>query len=69
MSDKNCLTCKYEPEWGAKVGIEYPRMTGMCQWAGDLPKMPQTHTVKVEHITRYSDDSGIMHSCAVWEEK
>ena len=67
---KNCLTCKYEPEWGEPVsaGCRFERRFGKCKWDG-LPKMPVTHVLTKKGITRYSDDSGIPGACKVWEAK
>lgn len=70
MSDKNCLTCKYEPEWSEWSGGEYSTCSGPCRWAGELPKLPSVMQVTgPTHVIRYSDDSGIHRHCATWEKK
>ncbi len=66
---KNCLTCKYEPEWGEPTGSEYPRRHGRCKKEVALPKLPAVCRVLVETITIYSDNSGMPRKCATWEQK
>ena len=70
---KNCLTCKYEPDWSEWSQGEYPRQSGACKrdkWAKELiAKLPETYQVTVKHITRFSDDSGVMNRCPAWESK
>ena len=70
---KNCLSCKYEPDWSEWTTGEYSRQSGACkktEWANDLIKrLPATYQVTVKHVTRYSDDSGVMNRCPAWEPK
>jgi hypothetical protein len=69
MSDKNCLTCKYEPEWGEWTSGTYSRCSGECRWDGVIPSLPAAMYVSVSRVVRYSDDSGIERKCATWEGK
>lgn len=66
---KNCLTCKYEPDWGRPVGREFPRQSGKCKKQVELPVLPAVHEVHVKHIIRYSDNSGLPAKCPAWEPK
>ena len=71
---KNCLTCKYEPDWSEWSGGEYSRQYGSCKWNGELKdrlkeSLPETYTITIKNITRYSDDSGTMNRCPLWEAK
>lgn len=67
---KNCLTCKYEPEWGDPTKGEYARVFGTCQWPRVLPTLPSVYRVHAEGITRFlKDDSGIETRCPTWTAK
>ena len=70
---KNCLTCKYEPDWDEWTKGEYPRQSGACkrkEWAKELiDRLPETYQVTVSHVVRYKDDSGVMNRCPAWEAK
>ena len=69
----NCLNCKYEPEWGKSVGLEFPRRAGMCRWNQSiptkLPLLPASYRIDVRAIIRHSDDTGIPSDCKTWEAK
>lgn len=67
---KNCLNCKFEPDWGEKQGREYAQEYGSCKFEPNIPPLPPTIIVsKAQNIVRYSDDSGIFSNCRVWEPK
>lgn len=66
---KDCLNCKYEPEWSEWSSGEYSRCSGACKWDGDIPDLPEVYQVTVKHVIRYSDDSGIMRHCKTFEPK
>ena len=70
---KNCLTCKYEPDWGEWTKGYHPRQSGLCkrkEFADELiSKLPRSYQVTINGITRYSDDSGVMTRCPAWEGK
>jgi hypothetical protein len=66
---KNCLTCKYEPDWPAPKGKEYPRSCAPCKWDKELPPLPGVMVIRREFVTRYSDDSGVIEHCKAWEPK
>jgi hypothetical protein len=66
---KNCLTCKYEPDWSAPIGIDYPRQTGFCKWDGVIPLIPAVYVMHREGISKYSDGSGVKTRCDTWEPK
>lgn len=69
--DKNCLNCKYEPDWSKIIGKEYPRRTGRCKWPleNELPVFPHTCQISFSLVERYKDDSGICVTCKAWEPK
>jgi hypothetical protein len=69
--DKNCLTCKHEPEWGEWSQGEYPRVAAKCRHPliGQKLKVPAVFNYHSKSIIRYSDDSGIHHNCQTWEPK
>lgn len=67
--EKNCLTCKYEPDWGDWTAGEYSRCFGACKWDEGMPKLPAVMTVQMSHVIRYSDDSGVHRRCDTWEKK
>ena len=63
---RDCLDCKYEPDWGAPVGKEHRRQSGNCRWDG-VVSMPQAWQITKYAIVRYlDDDSGTMTNCATW---
>ena len=69
---KNCLDCKYEPEWGETKALSsnYPRRYGRCKWAGEIPVLPAVYSLApARKVIRYSDDSGIETHCKAWEAK
>ncbi len=66
---KNCLDCKYEPEWGKWTSGEYKRQHGRCKWNKPIPKLPAVVSVQISGITRYEDNSGVMLNCKTWEQK
>jgi hypothetical protein len=66
---KDCLDCKYEPDWSDPIGREYQRRSGKCKWDKPLPSLPQCYLVEKQFIVRFDDDSGIMRNCAVWEAR
>lgn len=66
---KNCLTCKYEPDWSRPIGVEYTRQTGKCKYIIKLPPLPIVYQLTINWLTRYSDDSGLPGSCPAWVSK
>ena len=66
---KNCLNCKYEPNWPDPIGRDYPRRIAPCLWDKPIPVMPRTMRVVCEPVSRYSDDSGVIDNCKTWEPK
>lgn len=66
---KNCLTCKYEPDWGSWGGVVYKKRIGVCQCPVVIPPLPSVYTIHKKSITCYSDNSGIEISCKTWEKK
>lgn len=66
---RNCLSCKYEPEWGDMVGREYPRRTGTCMFEVVIQTLPSCYSLTSRSITRHEDDSGIETNCRAWKEK
>lgn len=69
---KNCLNCKYEPDWsdwGKWKELEYGRQIGKCKFRLVLPVLPAVfHLVKTP-IIRYHDNTGIENCCRAWEAK
>jgi hypothetical protein len=66
---KNCLTCKWEPEWSKWVGVEYKRCVGDCRCPVKSQLLPAVYTLSKQGVTRYSDDSGLPTFCHTWEAK
>lgn len=69
---KNCLTCKFEPEWKEWYGDgadRYPRQVGRCRYVVVLPKLPSVFQHSTLNIERYSDNSGIVTGCPTWSRK
>lgn len=66
---KNCLNCKFEPEWSEPTKTEYPRRHGRCQWDGAIPVLPRTHQIVKQPIVVYGDNSGVVTHCKTWEAK
>lgn len=72
MSEPKCLSCKWEPDWGPEVGIQWIRRAGYCKHPiieevkNALPASCQ-HTVLA--IVKYSDNSGVPTTCNAWEAK
>ena len=63
----NCLTCKYEPEWGKVVqGGFGEERTGYCKW-NRCKNIPSSF-VKTE-ITVRLDGSGVYQNCKCWVAK
>lgn len=70
MNDRDCLTCKYEPEWGPVTKGDYPRCSGACKWNDPMPVTPKAVRVLREPILRYvTDNSGIHTNCRAWQPK
>ena len=68
--EKNCLNCKYEPDWNKWVGAgDALRCSGMCKFKSVFPKLPPTTTINIKPIIRYVGDYGIYGRCPVWETK
>ena len=63
---RDCLTCKYEPNWGKVFGGDYPRRVGDCKNKIKLPPLPKVYRVSIAVIERYSDDSGVIQNCPAW---
>ena len=67
---KNCLNCKFEPDWGNWVTAGYKRCYGKCKWNnGIIPTLPQVYNITEKFITRYGDDSGTCQYCKTWQPK
>ena len=66
---KNCLNCRWEPEWSKWTGGEYSRCGGRCQIKIDIPALPRTWHIQKDYIERYEDNSGIPSGCKTWEPK
>ena len=66
---KNCLTCKYEPDWSDWIGVDYKRRIGACKYPILIPKLPSVYVITRRKVIRYSDNSGIETMCKVWEPK
>lgn len=66
---KNCLNCKYEPDWGEWTGREYKRTFGECRYEVELPDLPSVYTLTFRKVERYRDDSGIPKGCKTFEAK
>ena len=69
MHPKNCLTCKYEPDWLPLSSVEYPRRMGVCKWDKEMPALPKPFLFIRNSIHRYSDDSGVPENCKAWGAK
>jgi len=70
MSKRNCLNCKWEPNWSEPIGIEYARQHGSCKYSMPDIKLPECSSpIYKNSVERYSDDSGICSNCKVWESK
>ena len=73
MPHRNCLNCKYEPEWSEWKKIEgfFSRCTGFCKFANKLSEiiLPACSHIHTDMIVRYDDDSGIKYNCPAWEPK
>jgi hypothetical protein len=69
---KNCLNCRYEPEWGAWVGGEFKRRVGDCKYdvAGKVQYLiPGCHHLQMYPVTMHVDKSGLPIGCPTWEGK
>lgn len=70
----SCLECNFEPDWG-KVSQrgDYSIRYGECKFSIPEIKLPACVSnfvnLKKRQIERYSDDSGVYHSCKVFEPK
>lgn len=70
MDKKNCLNCKWEPEWDEWIGTkDYRRCHGHCRFPVKIQLLPKVYTVVKKKIVRYNDDSGVMEICHTWEAK
>jgi len=67
--DKNCLTCRWEPDWVDWVGREFRRRGGRCRIEIALPVLPATWSVLKEPILMHVDNSGMPTQCKTWEPK
>lgn len=67
--NKNCLTCKWEPEWSEWIGKEIRRCFGKCRYPLKSQLYPQSYTVVNRVIERCSDDSGVCGACITWDAK
>lgn len=77
MKNQDCLSCKYEPDWGASKGI-YQIRRGICKWFNffkfpEKPKIPSCcnfiYPPQKGVILRYDDNSGLPLNCPTWEAK
>lgn len=72
MADNKCLSCKWEPDWGPVIGIQWARRIGSCKHPiiEEAPStLPAAFKYHVESIVRYADDSGMPSNCNAWEAK
>ncbi len=72
MPHRNCLNCKYEPEWSEwKNFPDHSRCIGSCKFVNKLDEivLPACSYIHTDVITRYHDDSGIKYNCPAWEPK
>ena len=74
-SKKNCLTCKFQPEWGKQVGKDYPRRAGKCRHPlADAKKIarqvPGVVVLSVNSPILFTDGSidGVSFPCPTYEE-
>ena len=66
---RDCLTCKYEPEWGPeRAWGDFTEKEGLCTWSADkpIPSSYQHHNVT---IICFNDEAGIYTDCPAWEPK
>ena len=68
-TQRNCLTCKWEPEWNDWVGVEFRRCYGKCRCPVNAQTLPATYSLVIKSVERFSDDSGLPSRCYTWEEK
>ena len=66
---KDCLDCKYEPDWSEWSGGEYSICYGRCKWDKEIPVLPKIYSLTKKSIIRYSDDSGVVTRCKAWKPK
>jgi len=67
---KNCLTCKFEPDWSEPRGsISYPLRSGDCKYEFEWPPIPWIYLIQKRPLIRYEDDSGLPTSCNTWCKK
>jgi hypothetical protein len=69
---KNCLTCKYQPDWSAWIGCEFRRCVGECKYdvIGKTQFLiPECHHLQLYSITMYDDQSGLPSNCPTWESE
>lgn len=66
---KNCLNCKYEPDWRPWTSGEYSWTSGKCKWDKPIPTLPAISIIATRPIIIYRDDSGMPRNCKTWEAK
>ena len=67
---RNCLNCKWEPEWRSCGAGKYQRRVGFCKFPFERPhNLPQYIFIKRYPIEVYEDGSGMRNDCVGWEAK
>ena len=67
---KNCLNCKWEPEWISCGAGSYKRRVGFCRFPFERPRnLPQCFVMTRPCVEVYEGGSGMIDDCVGWEAK
>lgn len=65
--EKNCLTCKYEPDWGDWISSSFSFRSGLCKWKSNGP-WPMSYSVRERRVIQHKGTSEFK-KCDAWKSK